>query len=272
MPCDAILPHCLLRIADVGFIDRSDRGGTGLAHGEGEFVAKDFEYFGDAGFSVGTEGPEIRAADGDGCCAEGQGFEDVGTSAETAVDEDGDFVVDSGDYFREGVERATGRIDGAAAVVGYDDAVDTIFYGELCVFAGFEALEDKLHFGEFSIFFERFPGLGRVMDGEVFGLEALEHRHGTAAFFTFFCDWVTGRALAGIKRVGAGFGFSVATALGIDRDDECGAADSFCASDHALCIIPNVGWIELIPEGALVDFGDVFDGGGSDSREDLEMA
>ena len=74
------------------------------------------------------------------------------------------------------------------------ETTDAVLDGEAGVFGGLEAFENELHFGELAVFGDGGPGLGGVVNREVFVLEALEHGHHAAALFALFGDGMAGGA------------------------------------------------------------------------------
>ena len=70
---------------------------AGQGHGEFEFGIQHPHDAFDAGLAEGAEAPKGGAADQDGACAEGEGFQDVVTAAKAAIDQDGNAAGDGFD-------------------------------------------------------------------------------------------------------------------------------------------------------------------------------
>lgn len=83
-----------------------------------------------------------RATNEDGISTESNSLEDIGTSADTRVEEDGHAALDSLDDLGEDVERGGLTVDLTATVVGDDDTVAAVLESLEGVVSGQDALQD----------------------------------------------------------------------------------------------------------------------------------
>lgn len=112
--------------------------------GLGEEGAEDVD---DAVRTAEGEPVRVRAADAHGRGAEGEGLDDIGTGADTGVEEHRE-AVGGGDHVGQGVEGGQPAVGLTAAVVGAVDAVDTAVPGAADVLGVADALEDDGEIGE----------------------------------------------------------------------------------------------------------------------------
>lgn len=82
------------------------------------------------------------ATNEDGVSTEGNSLEDVGTSADAGVEEDGHAALDGFDNLGEDVERGGLTVDLTATVVGDDDTVAAVFESLEGIVSGQDTLQD----------------------------------------------------------------------------------------------------------------------------------
>ena len=70
-------------------------------HGDLELTSQDIEHLFDAGLTERGQTPQIRSADTDATGAQGQCLEDIGSAAETAIDQNRNFPVNRLEHLRQ---------------------------------------------------------------------------------------------------------------------------------------------------------------------------
>src|SRR5712692_6176439 len=94
-----------------------------LRHHEIELPAENGEHAFDARLTECGDSPHVRASDANGAGAEGDRFEDVGSTAEAAIDQHRNTVPYNLNDFRQTVDRRSPALCGTSAVIGNDDPV-----------------------------------------------------------------------------------------------------------------------------------------------------
>lgn len=130
---------------DVIGSDGGDCWGAAELHAADEFLSEQFHHVGDAFAAGGCESVDVGSADADRVSAQRQGFEDVGASAEAAVDQDGDFALNGVHDFREGFDGAAAAFELTAPMIGDDEAIYIVFQAEVGILFGHDAFEENFH-------------------------------------------------------------------------------------------------------------------------------
>ena len=201
----------------------------------------------DALGSVGGEAPEHGATDEDSARTQCQGFQYIGAAPDAAIHIDFAATSDGGDDFGQGFYGGYDSVELAAAVVGDDDGVGTVLYGEFGVLGGEDAFDDD---GEGGHRTEPGKGLPREF---VAGVDAFLFAFGAAGddgevlgvaheSFGMVGELKTGKVVAEVALSFAGDGQ-------VDGEDNASIAGRLGALDQPFRLLFSVD-VELVPEGA----------------------
>ena len=97
-------------LADMSWRYRRQAGRAHLGHDRLELAPQDREHRLDTVLAEGCEPPQVGSADAHGRSAEGDGLEDVRTSAKAAVDQDRDSTPDGSDDLRKRRDRGEAAV------------------------------------------------------------------------------------------------------------------------------------------------------------------
>src|SRR5207248_5956511 len=125
--------HDLAGGADVGLIELVVAGGAEQREADADFVFEDLEEAHHAFGASSGEAIDVEPAAGDRVGAEDQRLDDVGPSADAAIDDDAGAAADRLDDLRQYVDRADALIELAPAMVRDIDAVDPVLDRDLGV-------------------------------------------------------------------------------------------------------------------------------------------
>src|SRR5664279_69187 len=95
-----------------------------LLHRALKLEAHQFKHALDAGLPEGAQAPDIGPPDADRGRAHAQRLDDVGATAEAAVDQDRHTAFDRLDDLRQRIDAGTAAVLAAPAMIGDDDTVD----------------------------------------------------------------------------------------------------------------------------------------------------
>jgi hypothetical protein len=99
---------------------------SALGHHQIEFAAENGEYGLHAGSAECGDSPHVWPPDANGAGAQCESFENIGSAAETAVDQYGNAVAYDLNDFRQTVDCCPAAFTGPSAVIGNDDTVSAI--------------------------------------------------------------------------------------------------------------------------------------------------
>src|SRR5207249_7145757 len=127
---------------EAGFVDLGEAGDTEQAKPDFHLRLQQLQHAVNAGLPGGGKAVEIEPADRHGICAERNAFDDVGASAESAVDDDLRPSPHGVDDVLQNVHRSPPMVELPSAMVGDVDAVDAVIAGNDRIFRGLDALDD----------------------------------------------------------------------------------------------------------------------------------
>jgi hypothetical protein len=121
-----------------------------LAHGANKFPAHNIDHLLDAFLSERRKTPYVRPSHTYGARSHGKRLEYTAATANTAVDQDRYLITYRVDHFRKALDRRAQSFGRATAMIRDENAVDTALISHSGVFAGLNAFEKKLDFGELA--------------------------------------------------------------------------------------------------------------------------
>src|SRR5207237_3007600 len=132
-----------------------------LAHDEIDFAAEDVDHLIDARNSADNGAVKRRAAEEHELGAEAERDQDVGTAPDPTVEHHRHLIAHRRLDRRQSLERSRGPVELAAAMVGYDDAVDPDLGGANRVGRVENAFDDERARKQAPVALEVAPGLRR---------------------------------------------------------------------------------------------------------------
>src|SRR5207253_6460681 len=99
---------------------------SALRHDQVEFTAQNSENRFDTSIAECGKSPHVGTSDTNGAGAQGERFENIASTPESAIDEHRDAIAHGLNHFRQTVDRCAATLGGAPAMVGDDDPVGAI--------------------------------------------------------------------------------------------------------------------------------------------------
>src|SRR5262245_14494397 len=127
---------------EAGLVDLGEARGPEQAKPNFHFRLQQLQHAVNACLPGGGKAIKVEPADRHGIGAERNAFDDVGASAESAVDNDLRPSPHGADHVLQNVYRSSPMVELASTMVGDVDAVDAVIAGDDRIFRGLDALDD----------------------------------------------------------------------------------------------------------------------------------
>src|SRR5262245_23403783 len=125
-----------------GLVDLGKAGGAEQAKPDFDFRLQQLQHAVNARLPGGGKAVKIEPSNRYGIGAERDAFDDIGASAESAVDDDLRPSSHGVDDLLQNVHRSSPVVELPSAMVGDVDAVDAVIAGDDCILRGLNALDD----------------------------------------------------------------------------------------------------------------------------------
>src|SRR5262249_53642487 len=136
-------PFSVSELADALAIDLRDGERSGRTHRAGELRADELKSSRDALIAECSKAPHVRATEAHGPRTQCECLENIGATAEAAVDQHGNAAVDRCDDLGQHFESAYAGVECATAVVRDDDSIGACFRSENSIFGRKNSLDHE---------------------------------------------------------------------------------------------------------------------------------